>query len=319
MHRTSPSTPTCPQRRPRRGLVLSAGVGLAAASALLAPSVMAGSAAEPLAAPAPPAEPLAATSSFAALPAAAASPVVAAATLSAADVEALASRGRDATSRSARSDERGPVPAALAVDAAGEELEPLEVEPEVIGKRYARDDVNVRTEPGMDSEVVTVLERGTKVRITDVTDGEWRQVVVRDELRWIKDDFLSTSKPKPRPAGPSSAACASSGVESGLTANAIAVHRAVCNAFPSITSYGGLRGGGGNHGSGRALDIMVSGGTGDAVAAFVRANAGALGVTEVIWAQRIWTTQRAGDGWRGMSDRGSATANHYDHVHVSVR
>jgi hypothetical protein len=280
---------------------------------------MAGSAAEPLAAPAPPAEPAAATSSFTALPIAAASPVVAAAALSAADVEALATRGRDVTSRSARSDDRGPVPTALAVDAAGEELEPLEVEPEVIGRRYARDDVNVRTEPGMDSDVVTVLERGTKVRITDVTDGEWRQVVVRDELRWIKDDFLSKSKPKPRPAGPSSAACPSSGVESGLTANAIAVHRAVCNAFSSITSYGGLRGGGGNHGSGRALDIMVSGGTGDAVAAFVRANAGALGVTEVIWAQRIWTTQRGGEGWRGMSDRGSATANHYDHVHVTVR
>jgi hypothetical protein len=85
-----------------------------------------------------------------------------------------------------------------------------------------------------------------------------------------------------------------------------------------VSSYGGLRGGGGNHGSGRALDIMVSGGTGDQVAAFVRANASALGVSEVIWSQRIWTVQRSGEGWRWMSDRGSATANHYDHVHVST-
>ena len=26
----------------------------------------------------------------------------------------------------------------------------------------------------------------------------------------------------------------------------------------------------------------------------------------------------SGEGWRGMSDRGSTTANHYDHVHVTV-
>ena len=28
--------------------------------------------------------------------------------------------------------------------------------------------------------------------------------------------------------------------------------------------------------------------------------------------------QRSGEGWRGMSDRGNATANHFDHVHISV-
>jgi len=93
----------------------------------------------------------------------------------------------------------------------------------------------------------------------------------------------------------------------------------VCARFPSVSSYGGIRGGGGNHGQGRALDIMVRGATGDRIAAFLRANARALGVTEVIWEQRIWTVQRAGEGWRPMPDRGSATANHYDHVHVSVR
>ena len=32
----------------------------------------------------------------------------------------------------------------------------------------------------------------------------------------------------------------------------------------------------------------------------------------------VASVQRGGEGWRGMSDRGSATANHYDHVHVST-
>ena len=61
--------------------------------------------------------------------------------------------------------------------------------------------------------------------------------------------------------------------------------------------------------SGRAL--------GDALAAFVQSHAAELSVDYVIWRQRIWSPGRG--GWRGMSDRGDATANHFDHVHVSVR
>ncbi|MGH1564010.1 hypothetical protein [Mumia sp. DW29H23] len=137
-----------------------------------------------------------------------------------------------------------------------------------------------------------------------------------EEARASDDDSTSGT-----PSGPvSGKPCASgSDVESGLSSNAIAVHRAVCAEFPSVTSYGGVRSGdGGEHGTGHALDIMVSGSTGDAIADFVRANAGDLGVTEVIWAQKIWTTQRGSEGWRSMEDRGSTTANHYDHVHVTV-
>jgi hypothetical protein len=57
---------------------------------------------------------------------------------------------------------------------------------------------------------------------------------------------------------------------------------------------------------------------GQQMANWVRAHAKQLGVSEVIYRQHIWTVQRSSEGWRGMSDRGSATANHYDHVHVSV-
>ena len=55
-----------------------------------------------------------------------------------------------------------------------------------------------------------------------------------------------------------------------------------------------------------------------AIAEWVRANHAALGVSEVLWAQQIWTVQRSSEGWRTFEDRGSATANHYDHVHVTV-
>lgn len=112
-----------------------------------------------------------------------------------------------------------------------------------------------------------------------------------------------------------------SDAESGLTANAVTVHRAVCGRFPAVDTYYGLRpGDAGEHGSGHALDIMVysDSGLGDAIAEWVRANHSRLGISEVIWSQRIWTAERSSEGWRWMEDRGSTTANHYDHVHVTV-
>ena len=98
------------------------------------------------------------------------------------------------------------------------------------------------------------------------------------------------------------------------------VYRAICAAFPEVSSFGGRRGGdGGFHGTGQAVDAMISdSAAGWRLARWLRANASRLGVSEVIYSQKIWTVQRSGEGWRGMSSRGSATANHYDHVHVSV-
>lgn len=49
------------------------------------------------------------------------------------------------------------------------------------------------------------------------------------------------------------------------------------------------------------------------------ANAGPLKVQYVIFEQRIWNISRASEGWRWMADRGSRTANHYDHVHISIQ
>jgi hypothetical protein len=140
-----------------------------------------------------------------------------------------------------------------------------------------------------------------------------------------KPSPTTTATPKPKatttaPTGISMAPCADgSAVEAGLTRDAIRVHRAVCAAFPSVTGWGGTRGTGDYHGTGQALDIMIpNSSVGQAIANYVRANYKALGVSEIIWAQHIWTVQRSSEGWRAMEDRGSVTANHYDHVHVSV-
>jgi endonuclease/exonuclease/phosphatase family metal-dependent hydrolase len=77
------------------------------------------------------------------------------------------------------------------------------------------------------------------------------------------------------------------------------------------------------HPAGLAADLMVAPtaagkAEGDALAEYAKANADRLGIDYIIWWQRIWSSQRAGEGWRPMADRGSATANHRDHVHINV-
>jgi hypothetical protein len=81
-----------------------------------------------------------------------------------------------------------------------------------------------------------------------------------------------------------------------------------------------------DHGTGHACDFMVTtGGTmasgsaraqGDATAQYAISHASALGIKYIIWRQRIYDLRSP--GWRAMENRGGVTANHYDHVHISV-
>jgi hypothetical protein len=84
----------------------------------------------------------------------------------------------------------------------------------------------------------------------------------------------------------------------------------------------------GEHPLGRACDFMLSTGgvmptasniaRGYAIAAWAQANASRLGIMYIIYRQKIWDIRMASAGWIPMADRGSITANHYDHVHISV-
>jgi uncharacterized protein YraI len=202
----------------------------------------------------------------------------------------------------------------------------------VIGRKYATTDLNVRTEPRAKASVVGVVDKGNKVAVTKTITNGFRYVSYRGKGRWVKNRYLSESKPKSTKSSSSSSSSGSgsggisgapcpggSSVESGLTPDAIRVHRALCHRYPQFTSFLGLRSSSGYHGQGRAIDGMISNSTvGWEAARWLRANAKSLGVMEVIYRQQIWTVQRSSDGWRPMSDRGSPTANHMDHVHVSV-
>lgn len=139
-------------------------------------------------------------------------------------------------------------------------------------------------------------------------------------------------KPKPKPdpvntapsgqstASSSRASSGSGGVSAkcgglGVRSNAARLCTAVQQRF-GLGSIGGFRAGAGEHGTGQALDLMISSRSqGDAVAAFVQANIGTYDVKYLIWRQRYWAPGRS---WRMMEDRGSPTQNHMDHVHVTV-
>lgn len=86
--------------------------------------------------------------------------------------------------------------------------------------------------------------------------------------------------------------------------------------FP-VKDIGGMRAGGrDDHTTGLALDFMVpNAALGTALANYVLTHQQKLGVSYLIWQQRY----NDGHGWSMMENRGSPTANHYDHVHVSFR
>jgi hypothetical protein len=197
------------------------------------------------------------------------------------------------------------------------EKKAAELDLDVIGSRYTTAAVKLRTEASKDAKSVDIIGEAKKIKVTETVRKGYRLVVVEGKGRWVTDDYLSKKKPS---AGISNASCSkSSGIESGLVSNGVKVFRAMCAAFPEVRSFGGRRSSNDFHGSGQAVDAMISDSSaGWRLADWLRSNASKLGVSEVIYAQKIWTVQRSGEGWRGMSDRGSSTANHYDHVHVSV-
>lgn len=107
----------------------------------------------------------------------------------------------------------------------------------------------------------------------------------------------------------------------GLKPKAMVVYNAVTSKW-SFKSIGGFRASNNrsNHGRGGAIDFMITPGAesakGWAVANYLAQNMDSLGIDHIIFEQKIYTSFNR--RWRGMENRGSTTANHYDHVHVSV-
>lgn len=212
-------------------------------------------------------------------------------------------------------------------------VRPVTLDPRPVDQRWTTTSLNIWTGPEKDAEKLGLIEPLTKVAVTGQRDGGRVEVLLGEKRvdRWVTAGYLADSKPQPqeRSSGSNdsqSGAATSLGgtcsngtsVPAGVSSGVAAIHQAVCANWPQITTYGTLRADSTDHSTGRAADIMVSGADAWEVAEFLRANANSFGINYVIHSRSIWSVERAGEGWRGMEDRGSPTANHEDHVHVSV-
>jgi len=195
-------------------------------------------------------------------------------------------------------------------------------------RKWTTVDLNVWSSPAQVARQVGLLPAGTHVLTTGrVHDGRV-ELVLHGQSRWVTGGYLADIEPRADAASSSARAAAAAGlsmapcpdgsVEYRLTPGAVYVYRSVCHAFPQITSYGGWDAHG-EHAGGKALDIMTTDkALGDQIAAFLQSHAAELHLYDVIWWDRIWTPVRAAEGWRAYGNHGSPTADHMDHVHVSV-
>jgi len=191
--------------------------------------------------------------------------------------------------------------------------------PKIIGTRYATATLDIRSTYADKYRRITEVPRGTELKITGVVKNGRMKIIFDKAVRWVTAKYLSKSAPRSIPSSWLA-------VERGLKPNAIKVHRAMRARFPQITVYGGVRPSViPDHEQGRALDCMIpnyrsaSGkALGAEAAAWAKANARSLGINYVIWNQHIWNITRDSEGWRFMADRGSDSANHRNHIHITV-
>ncbi|MCW2779811.1 MAG: hypothetical protein JWR35_260 [Marmoricola sp.] len=192
--------------------------------------------------------------------------------------------------------------------------------PKVIGTRWSTDSLNVWSLPTEKSNLLGEIPASSRLRITGRHLVGFTEVIRDDKSRWVHTEYVSAKKPAtPASMGLNFTPCPeSASVMTGLVPNMIRAWEAVCHNFPQITTYGGL-GPRPEHDTGHAVDAMTNDPTvGYAIAAFLQAHAAELDIFDIIYRQHIWTPVRASEGWRLMPDRGSATANHFDHVHFGV-
>lgn len=132
-----------------------------------------------------------------------------------------------------------------------------------------------------------------------------------------------TPEPPQKPSGPK----AKVHNYKRLTKKAKKVANKVRDDWRRIKSIGGWRAGSrysGDHPAGRAIDVMIpkwkkNAKLGWSIAKHFakKSNAKKFKIHYVIFRKKIWTVQNP--HWRAMANRGGATANHFDHVHISVK
>jgi uncharacterized protein YgiM (DUF1202 family) len=192
--------------------------------------------------------------------------------------------------------------------------------PVATARRSALADAAVLTKADAGASTSATVEAGEAVLLTGKTSGTFTQVIWDGGTAWVATSTLASSETP-----------AVDGLDLGssslnkLEPNGKVAVLAVREQFPQIKTMYGWRASSdysSDHPNGRAVDVMIpdwksaSGkALGKSVAKYFITNYSGYRISYIIWRQRTWTPARG--TWKKMEDRGSPTANHKDHVHLS--
>jgi hypothetical protein len=191
-----------------------------------------------------------------------------------------------------------------------------------LSRLYTTGALNVRDAAKTSGKLLGALDTGVRVSATSDVDGKYRKIEFGKSYGWVLESSLTDAVPV-EAAGTTWAPCPrGSAVENKLRKDTVHIYRSVCALFPAVNSYGGWRAGGlPFHKNGRAVDIMLTPGAesalGHRIANYLIKHARDFKIDHIIFEQQIWTPSTP--HWRHMADRGSVTANHFNHVHVAIR
>ncbi|MEL4503873.1 hypothetical protein AAEX63_03110 [Luteococcus sp. H138] len=190
----------------------------------------------------------------------------------------------------------------------------------------------IRERATVRSRQLGTINKGNEVAITGKQVNGMAQLYWMGKYRWVNAKYLSSAKSvtstvpsRPRATTPKPAIVYNPAALPGSSIATKRVAAVVSSKYPQITTIYGIRiDPGSDHHTGRAADVMLPNyrsnqALGWEIANEMRSRASELNISYVIFQQKIWSVARSDEGWRPMADRGGDTANHIDHVHISVR
>ncbi len=181
--------------------------------------------------------------------------------------------------------------------------------------RWANGNVNLRAGNSTAYEVLDVVPAGERVTFLESKDG-WARVISSKGVGWMSEALLSKT------------------MIATLQPDTLAVMNAVRARYSSlISSIGGIRPGSVGHSAGKAADIMIRDyrnpinvAKGDEMAQFLINNRSSLGISYLIWQDKIWLGPAR--GWEEYSKSGkygqqfsgnwNDTTLHMDHIHAET-
>ncbi|GAW49716.1 MULTISPECIES: hypothetical protein [unclassified Nocardioides] len=177
-------------------------------------------------------------------------------------------------------------------------------------------ELNLWTRPDKRTRQIRVFGSGKKVPVTGRELLGRQEIVLDGQARWVTSGYLSDEKPDPGPRLGGQCTNGTS-VPSSVSPNIQAIHQAVCANFPEITTYGTLRGDESTPEASPWTSWWPATAPGRSRSSSVSTLPNSTSTTSST-PGGSGPCSGASEGWRAMEDRGSVTANHYDHIHVTT-